>query len=160
MDVQNLVCGHHGRGSICQQLASITQQNPRSNSCPDCFTRTLLFLKLWKLALSSTWLEDVIKHTVGSIEIYKRQRDLICLYIGFALILSLFPRALRRTAHCLLSLFFTWRGHCSNCYKIKFVRAVACAPSFTCAPHIPIRALQPRPRETLSEMSPANFTLL
>ena len=23
---------------------------------------------------------------------------------------------------------------CSNCYKIKFVRAVACAPSFTCAP--------------------------
>ena len=26
------------------------------------------------------------------------------------------------------------RGVCSNCYKIKFVRAVACAPSFTCAP--------------------------
>ena len=39
---------------------------------------------------------------------------------------------------------------CSNCYKIKFVRAVACAPSFTCAPHETIRALQPRPRETLS----------
>ena len=40
---------------------------------------------------------------------------------------------------------------CSIYDKIKFVRAMACAPSFTCAPHEFIRALQPRLRETFSK---------
>ena len=40
---------------------------------------------------------------------------------------------------------------CSIYDKIKFVRAMACAPSFTCAPHESIRALQPRLRETFSK---------
>ena len=44
-----------------------------------------------------------------------------------------------------------WMASCSNCYKIKFVRAVACTPSFTCAPHSRVQPLQPRLRETLSE---------
>ena len=40
---------------------------------------------------------------------------------------------------------------CSNWYKINFVRAVACTPSFTCAPHSRIWAPQLRLRETLTK---------
>ena len=50
------------------------------------------------------------------------------------------------------------RRPCSNSCKNQIVRAVACAPSLTCAHHPRIRDLQPRLRETLSNASHSPYT--
>ena len=49
---------------------------------------------------------------------------------------------------------------CSNSCKNQVVRAVACAPSLTCAHHPRIRDLQPRLRETLSNASHSPYNTM